>query len=528
MIIRGMRPIFLIGLAASCLCARAARPGAPTGAGAQADRPDSLLALEELLLDGGITEAELRDASVRGTGLRTGRAGWRGVLSAGAGAVGGRLDWRSRDARAGWKYRRSGDDPDTGGFLFGGIRGCRAGVGYHSLSFGYGLLMAGAGGWNALTAGGTLLPARSSWRGYAGSASGHGLWGAGVEVGGRPGAIRMLRTVDRRGRTGDGGATTLIAADLGGPDRGLGALLLRDARGRGWSVAARCGGMAFEATGWRPTQGGKRMLGAAAGASCSGPRWTLSTQFVCTSSASVSPFARRPASLKAWGGGSWAISGRWRPSAEQAFALLLSGHAAPAGVANDYSRRDGTVIAIEMKRRFAGGVRILTRIKRDRERSAGWEERSAWLPAAGTAAGRRIHASASLEFETASTDYRLVYRYLEIEKGASGEAAETGDRSLVSLKARTVIGRDWRFDTSCAWAWGGSADLMSVAAPATGLVLPLHWGHWCEGIDVGLSRTGGRLVVGAGLLFRISERETSGVTPREPDLRCLVSARMRW
>jgi hypothetical protein len=159
-------------------------------------------------------------------------------------------------------------------------------------------------------------------------------------------------------------------------------------------------------------------------------------------------------------------------------------------------------------------VRWAWRLTRREERCRGWAARHPWLSAAETAFARDTRLSCRLEREAGGVRWRAEWRTLRRER------AVADDRSLLALRLDAPAGAGWRVRGALVWAWGGTADLTSVAAPAAGWLLPRHWGAWRDEVSVGVEGRPGGFRLSCGAALRRPSAATAGPARLEARISC--------
>ncbi|MBA4378888.1 MAG: hypothetical protein C0395_09610 [Gemmatimonas sp.] len=150
---------------------------------------------------------------------------------------------------------------------------------------------------------------------------------------------------------------------------------------------------------------------------------------------------------------------------------------------------------LEVESRQTGGGDALRRwgasLSGRSQTQRGWAGRMPWLPPARQAAQDTWRAAAWVETGTGAWRGRLGWRTVRVhERGVAQASADDRTALSLSVGASPTTGWGWRFVQ--VWAWGGEADLLSVEAPAPGLVLPRHWGRWRDERTLGVHwRRGG-------------------------------------
>jgi len=415
-----------------------------------------------------------------------------------------------------------------GGLQYGG-GGWRFGGGHLSVRQGFGLLAAGAGAWRGLGAGCGLLASPADWRGYGGAPDRRAVIGGGVERAGRNHRIYILR-----GRTPS--TATRPARELGlygvswrSGGSGISALVLSEADARGWSLDLRRAdgrlSAVLELSG-RREDATEAALSAAGALRCDLDRLRLDLQYAVTPQGPASPLALRPACLAAWGDRGWALSIAWRPGPGLRVGFLgAASRGAPDPLNGNRRtlRRTGEVdLAWRRPDRSVWSLRLRS-VTDGRE---GWTDRSPWLPAVPER--RKNRAFLALRWSGGrAVPLRITFRHLRLGDQLLADPFAADDRSLLTAKVRRVLSRRWELQAEWARAWGGSADLMSVSAPAPGLLHPQHWGHWAAGYALGLGRRGEALNLGLAIGARQPKRVGDATDAPTWDYEVGISARLR-
>jgi hypothetical protein len=396
----------------------------------------------------------------------------------------------------------------------------RLACGSLSVQQGLGLLVAAAGRRNTLSTAAPLALGGFKWRPRWGAPVDRGLIGTALGI-----DTPMLDVMAAQARLQDDRSTSLrlFSAGFGGERIDLRALFVSMPGERGASVGFRVGdrrrGLMVETAasrdadlGWLPMNAGLALRSEIGKA-------RLSAQFVSTSGNHAPLLAARPAVLHAWGGKGWALRASMNLTSDLKLNLLCSGYEDPAAPEADYRGGDGGRLEASLTRSLSPSLVMSARLKRQRETRHGWSDQSAWLPAQWQSERLKYQLAGRLEHRSASRRLILACRVLETVKGDLEQGYRTNDRSLISMSIRQWLRDEWRLSCSVDQAWGGTADLYSVDVPVQGIMTPLHWGHWDEGVSIGIEYSRRYLRIGLASMLRSAESDEGIVQQKTVDLR---------
>ncbi|MHB8080348.1 MAG: hypothetical protein ACYDIE_13975, partial [Candidatus Krumholzibacteriia bacterium] len=213
---------------------------------------------------------------------------------------------------------------------------------------------------------------------------------------------------------------------------------------------------------------------------------------------------RPPPCLPGWNGCGWCLRTATalgpRARTEALFAVAREREeVAAGGVASGIRRRLELALAANLRAGWTGELRL----RRTARSRSGWGDRSPWLPPERLDAEDRTQGVVTVDGTLAGWQVRLAARGLAVAKAAAGAEADAPVvRGLVEGRAERALGSGWSLRLAWAGAWGGTADLVSCAAPAPGLAVPRRWGAWAGERSVGCARVGRRWSVAAGCCLR--------------------------
>ncbi len=480
--------------AAACILPPASGQAAPDDpSGVQEQPADSLVAAIDRLEPADLTAAlAWLDTDANGGGFLGGGAGrWRGAAR--LTATGGRWDLGRRDGHSEVRLRGGDRTAMSGGASLeaGGARVLVGDVGLHA---GYGLLLSGAGRWAGLSSPGGGQGGIQAGL-HAGAAERRALRGVVAALNAGPGEIIAWRG---RARDAGTGVRTGVALAHAGARGHTALAFMTEAAGRGgslsavWTGGADAGGdhaggalaLSGESSVWSERAGGpRRTAWAVSGRWRAGRRASAEVQVAVAQPGSAPRSAQRPAALTADVGRGWLIRLQRR---RESLSLV-----AAYGVAEQDGWSEGAprLTAVrrwsldadggDARRRWGASLSGRSVVQR------GWAGRMPWLPSAGESAQDTWRAASWVEAGSGPWQSRLVWRTVRTVVH-DGTVAGDDDRSAVSLSlgAAPPVGWGWRFVQ--VWAWGGGADLVSVEAPAPGLLLPRHWGRWRDERTLGV------------------------------------------
>lgn len=389
---------------------------------------------------------------------------------------------------------------------------------------GFGLMVAGAGRRSSVSQALPLMPPDDHWRGYRGMPNARSLDGGALAF--RTGFLDLDVL---HGRTGDGGIITdLFSIGFSGRASAVKVLFLEQDQWRGTSLTLRLGEgrdrVAAEISSGFGDDHSPEPPNAALAFSRGIGSVTVSGVYVSTSGGSVSPLALRPATIGAWGGRGWAM--RAVIKMDRGFQVNLLGAGSVDPVTPDSAYRSGIDQRFEvgLTRRWNNRISFSLRLRSQLESTTGWDDRSVWMHAAWQREIRKFQIYSRWEYEASQGRIRLTGRYLESVKNSIDDGFQPDDRTLLTLEFRSNPLAHLRFACSLDRAWGGSADLCSVAVPVSGVMTPLHWGHWQEGLSIGLEFRTDQLRAGLSYRYRLPEDTAS----RSMDQETAFSAGFYW
>lgn len=376
------------------------------------------------------------------------------------------------------------------------------GIGRLALRGGAGLLLGGAGRSSAPSAGQSLRGGSAGWRTVRGEPSAGSLRGVVLAL--TSGGLTVQAVTgegDRNGRLGGGGRTRQARLRLGGSRAAGSLLLLSEAAGEGVGVGvelgdARLDGVA-EAAFWRPAPSALVRRAWTVHAALGGRALRLEAQAAVREAGFAPRPGRRPAVLGADDRRGWALRARGRRDGV-AVALLLASARGEREIDDLPAYCDRTRRELLVSGRV-GGVAWRARAADRVETVHGWSDRAPWLPAAEISARRTTR----FDLRAAGTHGLLAWRVATGATGVSrrvaGDPSDAGWRRRLALRVDRPLGGGLTLRLNQVWAWGESVDLVSVEAPAPGLLRPRHWGRRDRERSLGLAwRVGGwRLTVAA-------------------------------
>ncbi len=441
-----------------------------------------------------------------------------------------RCRWRQVAGALRWRVGADGEQ-ELGGTVEarqGVWKAAGGGVGLHH---GLGLFCAGPGRWRSLSAAMPLLSGGQGGKGFAGAADRCAVWGLLTEVNAGPGRLACLvgRNQDPP-RSRPRSEVRLLRA-AAGRDRGveLSCLAGRQGGDTGASLAVAAqpawGAVRAEAAFWLP-DGDQSPARAWAAAGClRDDRWRLEAQLAVAERQAVL-LARRPACLGSWNGWGWAVRGYLRFGDRT---RVLGLWARNRGRQNDTAgpETETTVIwELGGEWRPTPGIRCEVRHRASQDVDRGWADRLPWLPALQLASRLRSQTVILVRGGSRDLDWRAEIRMLAQRRdpAPAGTVAQTERRSLLAWRGVWLWRPGWRLRAGWAWAWGEGIDLVSVANPLAGVVLPRHWGSWSGEVSGGIEKQAGPLACQFGLVVRNPARQDS----RPPSLEWLGGVRWSW
>jgi hypothetical protein len=243
-------------------------------------------------------------------------------------------------------------------------------------------------------------------------------------------------------------------------------------------------------------------------ASLNGPGLDVQGQLALRGPGYDPPSGARPQSLPVDGRCGWALRVLWRGAGVRGRAM-----AAGARAAREVGGFPATADVGRLELVLQGGeprqVDWRVRASRKVETVLGWAERLPWLPPARVSARHETRLSARLTARHEALGLRAAAAAAGLSRQDAAGVADTGWRSLASLRADLRLGRGLELRLNQVWSWGAPVDLVSVEVPAAGLVRPRHWGRRAGERSLGVAWRGPAWRVAAA--FCVREDEDGGL-----------------
>ncbi len=395
------------------------------------------------------------------------------------------------------------------------------------LRHGLGLVAAGPGRRRSPSAGAALLPAAGRLAGVTRAGADRSLVGAAVA--GRAGAGTLVLATGRPAGSAVGPAAVLVRAAVEGDAGRLALLAQRHEEGPAASLAARLGGgpltVAGELAAWRPPGAGPAQRAWAVAARLVAGRWQLQGQVAAAAAGTGPPLGERPACLPDWQGSGWALTVRGPLGRRARASCLLAGDRRRLAGGPDPSTRTTTLLEGRLALRPRDELDLELRLRARERRTVGRGGLAPWLPPGTVDLERRSTPILRVAWERPGLRLSGSARALAVDRRDADDApAPARRRTLLQLDATWEPRAGWRLRGSWQTAWGQDVDLVTACQPLPGLLLPRHWGHWREGLALGVERVAGGWRLGLAGSARRPAEGTGGVPEHELHLR----AARRW
>jgi len=393
-------------------------------------------------------------------------------LRAGAGGeawhLGGVRRFADEGERSAWQATLAGPPGDLG-------------LGNLSVHAGSGLLIGAAGRSGSPSASRSLAAGHRGWRSYGGRPESRSFAGAAGRL--RVGGWKLLLAAgerDRGGRRGGGGATEMVALERRHGRRAVAAAAVRDVESIGWSLGADLGGagadLSAEVAAWAPDRSQDPRWAWVATASLRSGDVVVEGQLAGRDPGYEPLSGAGPPALPGEDGRGGVLRFRWRGRSVRGQALL--GTARTHRWIDDFpATADVGRMEVVLIGRDPAGIDWRGRIATRSETIRGWSGRLPWLPATEITSRRETRISTRVTADVGTVSARVAAGAAGVSKRLADGTADTGWRSLVSLRTdlRPAPGLEIRLNQ--VWAWGSPVDLVSVEVPAAGFARPRHWGR---------------------------------------------------
>jgi hypothetical protein len=404
--------------------------------------------------------------------------------------------------------------------LFGGV----------GAAYGLGLFVAGPGRWSSLSSSASLYPGRAGPISYVGSRDPQALWGAASRLDINSwrldilwGKQQSLRADQKSGRVGVMGLTKRWSCfEVGGWLGQQG-----DATGGSatFSAVYPLGLMVFETASWRFGAENDWQSAWAVLLRLARDSWLIEGQMAGSQGGTGAPLAQRPAILPGWQGRGWAIRGSLALPSRLRLRILAAQGLQRRLASDNLETLQTETWEAALEQRFGPGWRGEVRYRTGVIETLGWEDRSPWLPPADRRLRGRDQIVALLQHQRRHLGFQISLRALkELRDDLEASLATGRRRCLVATRSDWLCGARWRLRFAWGWAWGETVDLVSVASPLTGYVIPRHWGRWKSESSIACEyrHTWGWIQLGAA--WRTPDDMQRGPTETE----FLARSRLSW